>query len=841
MTGILMLWNSLTPQFRAVFVGLVFAGGAYTIANIVAFFHRRKGQRAYDSALVWLRVILPPSMDVSVTQVASFIQSLAADKPGRLASWWRGDGPHYRFMVLKEEGKPVSIYFACAENRERTLEHSLQAKYPGAKLQKIDESPLTKLPADGKGSYASLKNTRHSGLVPLKISWSDRDAMPLDSAISALTTAGWGALVVMLSPIGDRHLSAHKHIDGINKKAQGKQDVDVFSPSTWGGNWFSTDKKDQAVQAPGLTEYDKQVIGTLRSKADGASATIARVVSYSHSGGATASILSSLVSMSDGQQGLVAKKLGKADTKRLLAGERVGKTILLGHKELVGLTRLPNNDWGVWGMLDTGLCVPDDLVRNTSGLPIALSDYSSNAGQTITIPWKRVFQHVFIAGQTSGGKGATVQSMLLRLMESMANDVEAGRTPGVGFTYIDPHADDLKKIMAIVPESIRDRVHILRADTDMPVGWNLIKDHQGHGIFEGIIGVLNSAIARTGGVRIDRILRDVAAVLDNDPHATILDMIRAMDPVNTSYRDGILARIKDPMTRQRVESLGKLKPGDIEPITSRLSPFQGEHVRAIIGQSSGINIRRIMDDGDILFVDLKSFGVLADIIGGTLVTQYHLAAQSRANIPETKRRPHLLICDEVHTFETDAMDKILSEDRKFGLSIVLITQYLNRVSRDLLEAVVGNCLNKLYLRLGQADAPFVQKDLAGYRGGETLGTSDITRHKDLHGYLATADTAGEKIVVSAKQVIPAALDYSAFADDKEKKEAFNQALVDKAEVLMQEIEQREGKPRADVQAELDRRWRGGASAIASPPGRPKAGSGGSGQSGSRGIILDDDE
>jgi hypothetical protein len=92
-----------------------------------------------------------------------------------------------------------------------------------------------------------------------------------------------------------------------------------------------------------------------------------------------------------------------------------------------------------------------------------------------------------------------------------------------------------------------------------------------------------------------------------------------------------------------------------------------------------------------------------------------LAAMSRVDIPEDKRRDFYMYVDEFQNFATDSFASILSEARKYRLSITLAHQYIGQlVSNDgntkVRDAVFGNVGTIISFRVGAADGEFLEKE-----------------------------------------------------------------------------------------------------------------------------------
>jgi hypothetical protein len=133
-----------------------------------------------------------------------------------------------------------------------------------------------------------------------------------------------------------------------------------------------------------------------------------------------------------------------------------------------------------------------------------------------------------------------------------------------------------------------------------------------------------------------------------------------------------------------------------------------------------------MDEKKILLVNLSK-GLVGEInaklLGLILVSKLQMAALSRADIPsEEKRVPFFLYVDEFQNFITDAFASILSEARKYRLSLVIAHQYLAQLqgmagvsgagSSDLRDAVFGNAGTVVTFRCGVEDAEFLAKEFS---------------------------------------------------------------------------------------------------------------------------------
>jgi hypothetical protein len=119
-----------------------------------------------------------------------------------------------------------------------------------------------------------------------------------------------------------------------------------------------------------------------------------------------------------------------------------------------------------------------------------------------------------------------------------------------------------------------------------------------------------------------------------------------------------------------------------------------------------------MDEGKILIVNVSRGKIGEDasrLLGAFLVTKIQLAAMSRVDIPEKDRRDFYLYVDEFQHFATESFSNILSEARKYHLSLVMAHQYIKQMEEPVMDAVFGNVGTIVSFRVGAEDAEFLEK------------------------------------------------------------------------------------------------------------------------------------
>jgi hypothetical protein len=137
-------------------------------------------------------------------------------------------------------------------------------------------------------------------------------------------------------------------------------------------------------------------------------------------------------------------------------------------------------------------------------------------------------------------------------------------------------------------------------------------------------------------------------------------------------------------------------------------------MRNIIGQSqSAFNFRKVMDEGKILLINLAKGRIgeeNSNFLGLILVPKILIAAMSRQDVPEEQRPDFFLYVDEFQNFATPDFAVILSEARKYHLSLTVANQFVGQVEEEVKQAVFGNVGSLVAFRVGVTDANFLQHE-----------------------------------------------------------------------------------------------------------------------------------
>lgn len=320
-------------------------------------------------------------------------------------------------------------------------------------------------------------------------------------------------------------------------------------------------------------------------------------------------------------------------------------------------------------------------------------------------------RHMYLIGKTGMGKSTILENMII-------DDIRAGR----GVAVVDPHGDLAEKIIEYIPtERIKDVVYLNPADIDYPIAFNVVEQvepHLQHLVASGLIGVFKKLWADSWGPRLEYILRNAILAILDYPGSTLMGVVRMLS--DKTYRKKVVASVKDPMVKSFWEKefagyADKFASEAVSPIQNKVGQFLSSSLmRNIIGQvKSSIDVRKIMDEGNILIMNLSKGRIGEDnsaLLGAMMITKIQLAAMSRVDISESERRDFYLYIDEFQNFSTDSFANILSEARKYRLNLIMAHQYIEQLGDVVKAAVFGNVGTLIAFRVGANDAEDLVKE-----------------------------------------------------------------------------------------------------------------------------------
>lgn len=325
-------------------------------------------------------------------------------------------------------------------------------------------------------------------------------------------------------------------------------------------------------------------------------------------------------------------------------------------------------------------------------------------------------RHFYTIGQTGTGKTTLLKNMIVQ-------DIKDGH----GCCFIDPHGSDIQDILAnIPPERIDDVIYFDPSNLERPMGLNMLEfdprfPEQKSNVVDELFGIFNKLfdMKTSGGPAFEQYFRNAAFTVMSHPESgnTLMEIGRVMS--DKKYRDMKLTYCTNPLIIQfwqnAEKTTGEAGLSNFVPyITNKFDVFlSNDYMRPIVTQEkSAFNFRDIMDGKKIFLANLAK-GKLGDInsslLGLIIVGKITMAALSRVDADPSKRPDFYLYIDEFQNFTTPSITTILSEARKYRLSLNIAHQYIGQLPEDIKGAIFGNVGSMAVFRVGVEDAEFLQK------------------------------------------------------------------------------------------------------------------------------------
>jgi hypothetical protein len=649
---------------------------------------------------------------------------------------WEGQ-PTFSFEIVAQHGE-IFFYVAGPQEHLGSLERQIHAQYPNAQIELATDYDLF-LEAHGESSVAAV-DLMKGEIFPIR-TYRNMEGEPLNVLTNVLSKLadGKAAIQILVQPTDQAWQN------GIQKALHNVQQGKDFSHNktiAQKGFALATDigkaaagtvqeqESNEAMNTSKanvrLTAMQEQQAKLLVEKGSKIGLkTQIRVVSRAVSTAEAQNQVQTMLSAFSQFQSPEAngfKAVGR-DRRRVLVDyvlrtfSPVQPSFILNTEELTSLFHFPNRHLDTPNVHWLGarrLSPPINLPK--SGILLGYSQFRG-AEVPIYINGKDRMRHMYAIGQTGVGKTNLYQNLILQ-------DIREGH----GVCYMDPNGDAVEWILRHIPkERAEDVIYFNPADTARPIALNLLEfdpayPEQKTMVINEIISIFDKLydLKATGGPIFEQYLRNAALLIMEDPESgsTLMEIPRVL--ADEQFRKYKLSKCRnqtvvDFWVKEAEKAGGEAALQNIVPyITSKLTQFTASDImRPIVGQQkSAFNFRELMDERKILLVSLPK-GLLGDmsaaLLGMIISSKIQIAAFSRQNQPEESRVPFYLYVDEFQNFTSKTFATILSEARKYALSLNITHQYIEQLDDETRNAVFGNVGTIISWRIGAPDAEFMVK------------------------------------------------------------------------------------------------------------------------------------
>jgi len=673
----------------------------------------------------------------------------------------------FSIEIAKAAGSDQFIFYVSVpRNRIALLEKQVLAIFPNATVNEHNDD-FNVFNPEGV-AVASCASLEKHPLYPLK-SYEDFDVDPLNSILNAFSkidrdSEGAAIQLIVCKREDGFSKECNKALEKIRKGKKIKEALDEVGQGIGGailkdamGMFKSQEKidKDKESEAKRASALDQAAIENFTRKLK--SPFIATNIRITASAATQAKAIGIL---SDIESSFNQFELGSGNR---LKWKKVENNKLREVLEQFSMRTYNNKERVILNLEEMTTCIhfpasnihqaAPQLKQSAAGTAPApldlpkqgtLMGINTHRGQEIPIyisPEDRM-RHLYVVGQTGTGKTTLLKSMILQ-------DIKAGK----GVCFIDPHGSDINDVLAnIPPERYEDVIYFDPAGTDRPMALNMleydVRDpnqktfviNEMFSIFQKLYG----GVPESMGPIFEQYFRNATGLVVEDPESgcTLLDVSRVMS--NKAFRDLKISKCKNPVIVQFWKEIAEKAGGEaslaniVPYITSKFDVFlANEIMRPIIAQEkSSFNFRDVMDNKKILLVNLSK-GKLGDInshlIGLILVGKILMAALSRVDAfgkGKEAMPDFFLYLDEFQNVTTDSIAVILSEARKYRLSLTIAHQFIAQLEDKIKDAVFGNVGSVAVYRVGTEDAEFLVKQFE-----PTFTVKDIISLDNFNSYV----------------------------------------------------------------------------------------------------------
>jgi len=551
------------------------------------------------------------------------------------------------------------------------------------------------------------------------------------NAFSRIEREGAGAAIQFLMRYPQKKY--HKNYEDIIKDVKkGMKASEAISRSTIGGAFlggmadFITSKKDKPEDVS--VESEKIEVFSRKLKTEIIETNIRIVVSAkdNHLANQTITEIESAFNQFESiegnnliprrAKGSSALKLQKAFAFREFTP---ASALPLNLSELATLIHFPDSDVlsSPQYKQSSSNTAPAPSETPTEGTVLGINRHR-NIEKKIFMTAKDRMRHFYVIGQTGTGKSNFLKNLIIQDIRN-----------GDGVCMIDPHGTDIEDVLgSIPPEREKDLIYFDPSNLDHVVGLNMLeydinKPEQKTFVVNELFSIFQKLYGgnpESMGPMFEQYFRNATLLVMEDPASgsTLMDISRVM--ADAKFRKMKLEKATNPVVVQFWTEIATKAGGEasleniIPYIVSKFDVFTAnDYMRPIIGQqNSAFNFRKVMDEKKILLVNLSKgrLGEInANLIGMIFVGKILMAALSRVDDPTKSFPPFYLHIDEFQNVSTPSIASILSEARKYKLSLTMAHQFIAQLDPDIKDAVFGNVGSVSAFRVGSEDAHFLEQ------------------------------------------------------------------------------------------------------------------------------------
>ncbi len=344
---------------------------------------------------------------------------------------------------------------------------------------------------------------------------------------------------------------------------------------------------------------------------------------------------------------------------------------------------------------------PGDLIVGRAGRFLAPRYY---------IPASARNKHLHLIGRTGQGKSKALESFIFQDIKN-----------GLGGSLIDPHSSLIDSVFrslitgrVLYDPAIRERlIYIEPTRKDYVISFNVLATpDEPYMVASAVIEAFRRTWTSLGEApNFTNVMRNSLLLLIKT-NKTLIDFPRLFE--DNEWRDQLLAEAGDPnltaFFHNRLDNWGREGRLMLESSLNKVTEYiLNPYISIMLGQREMLDLRAVMDEGKVLFLDLGQLDPeTRRLLGSLMVTLIELIMRKRRN-----NTLWPLTIDEFAQFmasegSATTLAHVLSEARKYGIGLCAAHQTLSQLTPTMLGAL-ANTDSRIVFGVGRYDAEWLAK------------------------------------------------------------------------------------------------------------------------------------
>jgi len=421
----------------------------------------------------------------------------------------------------------------------------------------------------------------------------------------------------------------------------------------------------------------------------------------------------------------VLKKIVKRSFPWYFDFERRQTSILCGH-ELASFVHLPIGIEGI-SLHNHSDNSSNSNNSNPNSIAIGSVKFRGKPIEKTSVPLSDLSRHVYIIGATGTGKSSLLINMIAQAQKR-----------GVCVHLIDPHGDMAYELVECVG---KERLANVVFFDPIKVKFSInpfelppyADRYEREMVIERIIGQMTELMKKLFGARywgpaLNRTFQNVIRILyKKDDSPTFEDVLNVLLGRTEKFRE----LVQNHEFQDLSYELQKIPKERIDAVLNKVDPFVKNALLRMIfcNKQSTVDFKELLQPGKVVIWRLSKAELTEQnmqMIGSAIITKlwFHCASRARDH-----RTPILLAIDEFQNFaHLETLQVMVTEARKFGVSLILSHQHTKQLPESVLSEVLGNTATKIIFRVSGEDAVTLSKtlDISSAR----MLSSDLTNLPD---------------------------------------------------------------------------------------------------------------